>query len=320
MTASQPTEGSRSVLDAAGIRDDPVPSAVTLGVFDGVHRGHLSLVDALRRRAGAEGLRSVIITFRNHPLSVLRPDFEPAYLCTLSQRLTLLAATGVDEVAAVDFTERTAAVPAADFVEMMCGELGMKALVVRPDFALGRGREGDIDFLGAAGFRTGFDLVVAEPLGHGGRRIDSTGIRRALSAGDVSGAAEMLGRSFELPGKVVPGQGRGGPLGFPTANLSTDDSLAVPASGIYATWARLERGPARVMCATSIGTNPTFGDTGRTVEAHLLDFDGDLYGQSVTLEFVRRLRSEERFGSVRALTEQVGRDVESARAVLGGER
>ena len=211
---------------------------------------------------------------------------------------------------------------AADFVQLMCEKLGMKALVVGPDFALGRGREGDIDFLRDMGRKVGFQLDVVEPLAQDGHRIDSTGIRQALLKGDVTGAARLLGRNYELAGEVVVGHGRGGPLGFPTANLRTAEILSVPANGIYAAWAHFDRvpgdsEPAKMMCATSIGTNPTFGESERTVEAFMLDFQGDLYGSSITLEFVRRLRDEERFASAQALKEQVGRDVEITRALLG---
>ena len=210
---------------------------------------------------------------------------------------------------------------AADFVGALTARLGMRALVVGPDFALGRGREGDLPFLREMGGRAGFSVDAVEPLAEDGQRIGSTRVRRALGAGDVAGAARLLGRRFELTGMVVRGHGRGGPLGFPTANLSADGALAVPATGIYAAWARTGGGDrARMMCAVSVGTNPTFGGTERTVEAFVLDFDGDLYGERLTLEFVRRLRDEERFDSAQALAEQVRRDVEVARSVLGSAR
>ena len=323
MAAERVDRCKGSVLGGSHVPTDKSASAVTLGVFDGVHRGHLQLIEALKERAQLSRLRSVVVTFRNHPLSVLRPDFEPSYLSTVERRIALLEATGVDEVAAVDFTSETAAVTAADFVKLMCERLGMKALVVGPDFALGRGRQGDISYLRDTGRQAGFRLDVVDTLAQDGHRIDSTTIRRALSAGDVTGAARLLGRNYELAGEVVVGRGRGGPLGFPTANLRTAENLSVPANGIYAAWAHVDRvpgdsGPAKMMCATSIGTNPTFGESERTVEAFMLDFQGDLYGSSVTLEFVRRLRDEERFASVQALKEEVGRDVEIARAVLGG--
>ena len=323
MAAEHVEECMESVLGGSHSPTDESASAVTLGVFDGVHRGHRRLVEALKERARLSCLRSVVVTFRNHPLSVLRPDFEPSYLSTVERRIALLEETGVDEVAAVDFTSETATVTAADFVQLMCDRLGMRALVVGPDFALGRGRGGDIDFLRDTGRKVGFRLDVVEPLAQDGQRIDSTGIRQALSAGDVTGAARLLGRNYELAGEVVVGRGRGGPLGFPTANLRTAENLSVPANGIYAAWAHIDRAPrdsglAKMMCATSIGTNPTFGESERTVEAFMLDFQGDLYGSSITLEFVRRLRDEERFASVQALKEQVGRDVEITRAVLGG--
>ncbi len=294
-------------------------SAVTIGVFDGVHRGHRHLVDALITRAGNVGLRSVVVTFRNHPLSVLRPDFEPRHLCTVDSRIEMLKDTGVDAVVTTAFDAETAALPAGDFVRLLCDRLDMKALVIGPDFALGRGREGDTGFLKTLGKDACFTVDVVEPLDDDGVRVGSTAARKALADGDIGDAAKLLGRNFELTGTVVQGRGRGGPLGFPTANLQVPVGLAVPGNGIYAVWAHLAgaSGPRRLMCATSIGVNPTFDGTERTIEAFVLDYSGDLYGAELTLEFVRRLRDEERFDSVEALQSQVERDVSQTRAVLG---
>jgi riboflavin kinase / FMN adenylyltransferase len=297
-------------------------AAVTVGVFDGVHRGHVHLSRALMAHAKLAGLRSVVVTFRNHPFSVLRPDFEPKYLCPVDSRIELLAATGVDAVVDVEFDAKLAELPAAEFVRLLCHRLNMKALVIGPDFALGKGREGDIAFLRAMGKEAGFEVEVVEPLNDGDARVDSTRVRKALSLGDVTGASHLLGRNFTLTGTVVKGVGRGGPLGFPTANLQSEDALAVPGNGIYAVWAHvLENGESRrLACATSIGVNPTFEGTERTVEAFVLDYDGDLYGSELTLEFVERLRDEVRFDSVEALQEQVDRDVAQTRAILSAER
>ncbi len=299
-------------------------SAVTVGVFDGVHRGHVHLAKALLNRAELEGLRSVVVTFRNHPLSVLRPDFEPMYLCTVRSRIEMLKDTGVESIVAVEFDAELATLPARDFVKLLCERLEMKALVVGPDFALGRGREGNIDFLREMGNEAGFEVEVVSPLDDDGVRVGSTAVRKALSDGDVSGAAELLGRNFTLTGTVVRGVGRGRPLGFPTANLQTPKGLAVPGDGIYAVWAHLPTGEEneetrRLACATSIGVNPTFRETARTIEAFVLDYDGDLYGAELTLEFVRRLRDEERFDSVEALQRQVDSDVSATRAILETE-
>ncbi len=303
-------------------------SVITVGVFDGVHRGHVHLANVLMAHARSGGLRSVVVTFRNHPLSVLRPDFEPKYLSPVDSRIEMLAATGVDAVIDVEFDAKLAELPAAEFVRLLCDRLNMKALVIGPDFALGRGREGDIAFLRAMGKEAGFEVEVVEPLDDGGVRVDSTRVRKALSDGDVSKASHLLGRNFTLTGTVVKGVGRGGPLGFPTANLQSPKGLAVPGNGIYAVWAHVPGdfdGPdseetRHLACATSIGVNPTFEGTERTVEAFVLDYDGDLYGSQLTLEFVQRLRDEERFDSVEALQRQVDRDVAQTRAILGAER
>jgi riboflavin kinase/FMN adenylyltransferase len=296
-------------------------SAVTIGVFDGVHRGHAHLANILMEHARSGGLRSAVVTFRNHPFSVLRPNFEPKYLCPVKDRIEMLAATGIDAVIDVEFDAKLAELPAAEFVRLLCDRLNMKTLVIGPDFALGRGREGDIAFLRAMGVEAGFEVEVVEPLNDGGARIDSTWIRKALSDGDVTTASELLGRNFTLTGTVVKGVGRGGPLGFPTANLRSPQGLAVPGNGIYAVWAHVpdseESGETRrLACAASIGVNPTFEGSERTVEAFVLDYDGDLYGSQLTLEFVGRLRDEERFDSVQELQDQVDRDVVQTRAIL----
>ena len=293
--------------------------AVAVGVFDGVHRGHLRLMDALCVRARTDSLTPAVVTFRNHPRSVLQRDFRPAYLCSMERRMQLLRSAGAEAVVALDFTTETASIEAAEFVDALTGQMGMRALVVGPDFALGRGRKGDLPFLRRMGADSGFTVDLVEPLFDLGNRIDSTSIRSALSSGDVEAAAQLLGRPFELTGTVVRGHGRGTPLGFPTANLDVDEGYAVPASGIYAAWGRTVGPDGReMMCAVCIGTNPTFGGGQRTIEAFVLDFDGDLYGERFTLDFVRRLRDEERYETVGELTEQVRRDVDMTRSVLAG--
>ena len=290
-------------------------SAVTIGVFDGVHRGHRHLLTCLGEVARQAGRTSVVLTLKNHPASVLSPDFEAQYLSTLDERLRLIHKIGVDLMLPVSFDVKLSRLTARGFAVLLRSHVQMRDLVVGPDFAMGRDREGDVETLTALGAELGFSLHVVEPLmDDAGRPVRSTHVRDALSKGDVATAAELLGRNYALSGTVVAGHGRGGPLGFPTANLEVPAGMAVPADGIYAAWAHV--GGERHMAATSIGVRPTFGDGGRTIEAFILDFDGDLYGREVGLEFVRWLRPETRFDTVEALREQIDRDVADTRAIL----
>ena len=293
----------------------PNGTAVTIGVFDGVHRGHRHVLGRLGEIARRTGRTAVVLTFRNHPASVLRPDFEARYLTTLDDRLRLIREAGGDLLVPITFDVGLSRLSAREFVFLLNGHLMMKDLVVGPDFAMGRDRDGDVPALTALGAEVGFSLHVVEPLlDDGGQPIRSTHVRDALAKGDVAAAATLLGRNYALSGTVVAGHGRGGPLGFPTANLELPAGMAVPADGIYAAWAHVAG--ERYMAATSIGVRPTFGAGERTVEAFILDFDGDLYGREVGLEFVGWLRPEERFDTVELLQAQVQRDVGDTRAML----
>ena len=290
-------------------------TAVTVGVFDGVHRGHHHLFAELKREADESGRQTAVVTFRNHPASVLRPDFRPKYLTSAADRVALIRQAGLDLVVPVTFDLDLSRLPAADFASVLFRKLKMRQLVVGPDFAMGRDREGDPDTLAATGRDAGFTVRVVEPLvDDSGDVVRSTTIRAALAGGDVESVARLLGRNFVLTGTVVKGEGRGGPLGFPTANLDMPEDMAVPGDGIYAAWAVL--GERRIMAATSVGTRPTFGDGDRTVEAFILDFDGDLYGREVRLEFVRRLRDEVKYDTVEELQRQVEKDVDETKAAL----
>ena len=290
-------------------------SVLTIGVFDGVHLGHRHIISSLIEEAKRTRRLAGVVTFRNHPASVLQSDFEPRYLTAVDERLRLLKALGVDFVAPVSFDLELSKVSAGRFAALLQRHLRMAGLVIGPDFAMGHDREGGREFLERLGREMGFSVSVVEPRAdQEGRPLRSTGVREALAAGDVELAAALLGRDFVLDGTVVTGQGRGGPLGFPTANLKVPEGMAVPGDGIYATWAHI--GGGRHMAATSIGVRPTFEETERTTEAFIMDFRGDLYGQTIQLEFVRRLRDEARFDSVQALQEQVCKDVDQARAIL----
>ena len=292
------------------------PTAVAFGVFDGVHLGHLHLLRQLQAAAAQRRLTPVVVTLSNHPLSVLRPQVPVVLISSLKERLALLQAAGFDHVIPVTFTREISFYSAAEFMRALCDCAGLRHLVAGPDFALGHEREGTLPVLTSLGTELGYTVQTVDTFGLGDAPVRSTGVREALSAGDIEVAARLLGRPFALDGPVVEGEGRGeGLLGFPTANLGLGPLQALPADGIYATWATI--GGERYAAATSVGIKPTFHAEGpRVVEAFVLDFDGDLYGKNVRLEFVKRLRDQERFDQVEALIEQMRRDVERTREAL----
>lgn len=305
----------REELSAGAHRSGP--SAVTLGVFDGVHRGHLHLLKALRDDAARLELSSAVLTFSNHPLTVLKPELPVVLLTPVAERMELLRASGVDTVIPISFTHELSQWSAEEFVAALIEELSMRHLVVGPDFALGRGREGTADVLAELGARHGFTVRVVEPLEIGGTAARSSSVRASLASGDIAGAAAILSRPYTLSAPIVEGEGRGrSVLGYPTCNLGVSPVLALPADGIYAAWADIDG--ARLPAAVSVGIKPTFHEDGpRVVEAFVLDFSGDLYGKDVRLEFVTRLREQERFSSADALAAQIARDVEATRSELG---
>ena len=292
------------------------PAAVTIGVFDGVHRGHLGLLAQLRA-AAASGLATAVVTFRNHPLTVLRPEIDVTYLMPFERRLELLEGADVDHVVPIDFTHELSQLSAREFVTLLRDRLSMRHLVAGPDFALGKGRAGTLDVLRGLGADLGFEVTEADPSVAGGVRVSSTETRKRLAEGAVGDAAELLGRPFRLTGEVVKGDQRGRALGFPTANLKIAPQMALPADGIYATLAHV--GGRALASATSIGVRPTFETAGRTVEAFILDFDEDIYGAEVSIDFIERIRPEARFDSVEALIEQMDKDVEQCRGILAAE-
>ncbi len=289
-------------------------TAVTIGVFDGVHVGHQHLLRRLSTLASAKGLLPLALTFRNHPRNVLRPEVNLGYITTLEDRIDLIRAQGIDKVVAIEFTREVSSLRASEFAGLLSRHLRMRGLLVGPDFALGHGREGDITRLKSLGDEMGFWVEQADPVGLAGGVVRSSVTRDLITTGDVKAAGDMLGRLYSLKGTVVHGDRRGRTLGFPTANLDLDPELVLPADGIYATWALICG--TRYQAATCIGVRPTFGVSGRTVEAFILDFDGDLYGKPVTLAFAGRLRDEEAFVTVDALIQQMNLDVEQTRDLL----
>ncbi len=299
----------------------PEGTAVTLGFFDGVHLGHQLLIGEARRLAAEQGARSAVVTFDNHPAAVVRPESAPMLLTTLDHRLELLAATGVDHVLVLEFDEARSKESAEDFVEGVLVEcLRALAVVVGADFHFGHQRRGDVALLREMGVTRGFEVEGLQLVGsgsEGARPVSSTAIRAALAAGDLAAANRMLGRAHEVRGSVRTGDRRGRELGFPTANVAVPERMALPADGIYAGWYERPDGSTHP-AAISLGRRPTFyaEQAASLLEAHLLDFTGDLYGEEARVRFVARLRGEERYDTVDALVEQMGKDCQAAREAL----
>ena len=292
-------------------------SVVTIGVFDGVHRGHQALGSELVQRARLSGRKAVVVTFYPHPDKVLNQTEQHYYLTPPDERAELLLDLGVDLVITHPFDEATRQLRAVDFVTLLLKHLRLRELRVGAEFALGFQREGDIAFLRAQGQQRGFQVATVAPVTANGERIRSADLRGLLRAGDVSGAANLLGRNYSLAGEVVMGEQRGRTLGFPTANLAVWQEQIVPANGVYAAWALVDG--ACYMAATNIGLRPTFAGESLSVEAHLLDYNGDLYGARMKLAFVERLRNEQKFAGLDELTAQIGADVAAVRACLSGD-
>jgi len=297
-------------------------TAVTIGAYDGVHRGHQAVLSEVRRLAGSSGLPTALVTFDRHPAAVVRPQSAPKLLTDLDQKLDVLAATGdVDYAVVLTFDEGRAAQEAPAFVDEVLGRLlQARLVVVGEDFHFGRGRRGNVGLLRDMGRALGFEVVglpLVQVPGVNGP-VSSTAVRRRVIEGDVAAASTLLGRPYELRGVVAAGDGRGGrQLGYPTANLTVAPEILLPADGIYAGWYH-RPGASTHPAAISVGRRPTFYDRAdaSVVEAYLLDFEGDLYGEAARVRFVERLRGEERFESVDALIAQMALDVDAARKVL----
>jgi riboflavin kinase/FMN adenylyltransferase len=289
-------------------------SVVTIGVFDGVHRGHQQIIGHAVRRAREAGLQSVVVTFDPHPAEVVRPGSHPAVLTSAQRKAELVAELDVDALCLLPFTLEFSRLPAEEFVhDVLVEHLHAAAVVVGENFRFGHGAAGDTALLARLGSRFGFSVENSPLLADGETTFSSTYVRACVDAGDVDSAARALGREHRVEGVVVRGDGRGRELGFPTANLETAPHTAVPADGIYAGW--LVRGKERLRAAVSIGTNPTFSGRERRVEAYVLDFDGDLYGEHLALDFTARLRPTWQFDTVDALVAQIAADVEAVRAL-----
>ena len=292
-------------------------TVVTVGVFDGVHLGHCHLLQRLVQLSKPH-LQPTVLTFSNHPVTVLRPGAQVSYLTSPQQKASLIKDQGVELVVSLEFTPELAQVSARDFAKALVDQLGMRGLVLGPDAAIGRDREGTASFLKRAGDEMGFWVESVEPLAFDGTVVKSRSIREGLSRGEVAACAKLLNRNYSLEGQVIEGDRRGTELGFPTANLRLENEIILPGDGIYATWAFV--GGERHPSATSIGVRPTFGLSERLMEVHVMDFARDIYGQPMCVEFASKLRDQEAFQSAEALVQQINKDVADSRRVLAEDR
>jgi riboflavin kinase/FMN adenylyltransferase len=293
----------------AGWGQQGSPTALTVGVFDGVHIGHRRILERLAGR----GLSTTVLTFEPHPAEVLSPGTDPRLITSIEERVALLERAGVDAVGVLDLSEIRDFEPERFVAEVLVGSLAMSCMVIGSDFHFGRNRAGDVSFLRDAGERHGFDLVVVDLVATDGV-VTSSRIRGLIAEGEVLAAAALLGSRYRLSNVVTRGEKRGTGLGFPTANLRPPARKVIPAHGIYAAFA--EVGEQRLPAAVSVGVRPTFGGGELLIEAYLLDFDGDLYGKVVALEFVERIRPELRFDTADALVDRMSEDVAAVREIL----
>ncbi|MEM8858445.1 MAG: bifunctional riboflavin kinase/FAD synthetase [Chloroflexota bacterium] len=294
---------------------NPQPTAVALGMFDGVHKGHQALLKAMAVEARKKGLRTAALTFFPHPRAFLLKRFGRQYLTTIEERAALVGECDIDLIITTPFNESTRNTRAAEYVELMQKHLGMVE-IWSGDFGFGYQREGSADYLRQLETEQPFDVFeYAQKLALGDDIVSSSRIRHSLDAGNIEDAAMCLGRNYSLHGEVIKGDQRGRTIGFPTANLDVWEEKVIPANGVYATWIILPNGE-RWMSATNVGVRPTVDGQSMRIEAHLLDFEGDLYGQDLGLEFVKRVRGEKRFSGLAELKDQIDADVAEIRQIL----
>jgi riboflavin kinase/FMN adenylyltransferase len=309
--------GMQVIHDALHAGDLPRGVVATIGNYDGVHRGQRRVLDLVNSRARAAGLHSAVITFDPHPLTVLHPEGAVRLLTTQAQKEALLDQADIDYVLVVRFTPEFARMPARSFVrDFLWGALEAREIYVGSRFAFGHRREGDLSLLRQMGETFGFAAFAVDEVTYLGEPISSTRVRNALAQGDVALARELLGRPYAITGLVARGDRMGKRLGWPTINLAPDNDL-VPFDGVYASRVFFPSFPATFDAVTNIGTRPTvYENYQRVVESHILDFSADVYGETVELRFYKRLRGERTFPSMMDLSAQIGRDVETARAVF----
>lgn len=292
------------------------PTILTIGVFDGVHLGHQHLIKTVVKRAAMLDYQSAVLTFDPHPDIILHPGREHAYLTNLEERSSLIEALGVDLLIVLPFTHELMAWTAQEFMIRLCGAVAVRELWAGPDLAVGKRREGDLKRLTEIGQTLGYSTHAIDTFLLSGQQVRSTRIRELLRAGDIEAAAVLLDRIFEMRGEVIEGDKRGRTIGFPTANIRIDPQHILPGDGVYVCYAIIHG--ERCGAVTNIGLRPTFGGKLRRFESYILDFSGDLYGEQLRIQFLRRLRGEMKYNSVSELVHQITDDVAVTRAYLAG--
>jgi len=287
---------------------------ITIGVFDGVHIGHQSLLSFLNRKAKENGWLSAAITFKTHPETIVSPVKQHPWLTNLATRLNLIKSSGIDHVIALPFDKEISRMDAQRFTELLQKYLKMSGLVIGPDFAMGSNRQGNADTLRQLGSERGFSVDVVNPFFYNIEVISSSAIRQLLAQGNVKKAGRFLGRPFRFSGCVISGNKAGRTLGFPTANLEPKPEFAVPCNGIYTTMTTIDN--KTLPSVTNIGIRPTFDSNKYLIETHIPDYHNDIYGQIISIDFIDRIRDEKRFNTVDELKAQIAQDVETARAQL----
>jgi riboflavin kinase/FMN adenylyltransferase len=300
------------IYDLAEINRSLKNPVLTIGNFDGVHRGHLALFELVKQRARALGGQSVVMTFDPHPIKVVKPGNGPPLITPTREKLALIQKAGIDVLLCIPFDLELAAVTARDFVEdILVNKIGIREIIVGYDYSFGYRRQGNIDLLKQMGEKHGFMVHVVDPIQIDEVLVSSTSIRNFIREGNLEEARKLLGRDYQIYGTVVKGKNRGGRLlGFPTANLELQDEL-VPKGGVYAVTVGLDGD--LYYGVTNIGYNPTFGNGLLSIETHILDFSRDILGKTIEINFIERLRDEKTFDGVQALSDQIALDIQSAR-------
>ncbi len=306
---------TRIIHDLAELQSPLRKPVLTIGNFDGVHRGHLALFERVKIRARAIGGVSVVMTFQPHPIKIMKPDKAPLLITPTEQKLALIAQAAIHTIFCLQFDATFAGISAEDFVrDILVDKIGVKELVVGYDYTFGHNRTGDIELLCGMGKSLGFQVHVVQPVLMGKRVVSSTSIRDLIRAGELAEAKKLLGRDYQICGTVVKGKNRGGRLlGFPTANLELVDELT-PKEGVYAVKVLIE--DRLYNGVTNIGHNPTFGQGPLSIETHILDYSGDLLGQTIRVNFIHRLRAEKTYKSIEELARQIHLDIKVAREIL----
>jgi riboflavin kinase / FMN adenylyltransferase len=303
------------ITDLGALQKPLINPVLTIGNFDGVHKGHLALFEKVKKLARGINGQSAVMTFEPHPVKVVRHKNEPKLITPLEQKINLILAAGIDVILCLPFTLEFAAITANDFVrELLVKKIGIKEIVVGYDYSFGAGRKGNIELLKKMGDELGFRVHVVEPVYLNGTLASSTSIRNLIQGGNLAEAKRLLGRDYQITGIVKTGMGRGGSLlGFPTANLAPYKEI-IPGKGVYAVKATIKEREYNGVC--NIGVNPTFNGASLTIETHILDFSGDIVGEKLTIKFIDRLRDEEKYNSKDELIRQIEMDVINAKRIL----